>query len=120
MEQKMIYVADDEPNIRRVIQEFLEFEGYKTKGFENGDLLLEEFKICPADLIILDVMMPGSSGFIICKELRKISKVPIIVVSARDSDLDYKTAKELGSDSYVTKPFSNIDLTMQIKSLLCA
>jgi len=117
MEQKLIYVADDEPNIRETIQEFLESEGYKTEGFGSGDLLLEKFKTLPADLIILDVMMPGSNGFVICKELRKISKVPIIVVSARDADLDYATALELGSDDYFTKPFSGLELTMKVKSL---
>ncbi|MCL2859901.1 MAG: response regulator transcription factor [Oscillospiraceae bacterium] len=117
MEQRLIYVADDEPNIRKIIQEFLEFEGYKTEGFESGDLLLEKFKDAPADLIILDVMMPGANGFVVCKELRKVSKVPIIVVSARDADLDYATALELGSDDYFTKPFSGLELTMRVKSI---
>lgn len=117
MEQKKIYVADDEPNLRKVIEEFLKYDGYITEGFETGDLLLEKFKSDPSDLVILDVMMPGSNGFIVCKELRKISKVPIIILSARDSDLDYATAMDAGSDDYFTKPFSGLELTMKVKSL---
>jgi len=68
-------------------------------------------------MVILDVMMPGSNGFVICKELRKISHVPIILLTARDSDLDYATGLDLGSDDYLTKPFSPMALTMRVKAI---
>ncbi|MCL2353387.1 MAG: response regulator transcription factor [Defluviitaleaceae bacterium] len=116
-EKKKIYMADDEDNIRVAIKAFLEGAGYIVEDFENGDLLLDAFSKSPADLVILDVMMPGSNGFVVCKELRKISTVPIIILTARDSDLDYATGLDLGSDDYLTKPFSPMALTMRVKAI---
>jgi len=118
MEQKKsIYIADDEENIREAIKTFLESEGYAVTAFENGDLLLSAFQKSPCDLIILDIMMPGSNGFAICTEIRKLSTVPIIMLTARDSDLDYATGLSLGSDDYFTKPFSAMSLVMRVKSI---
>jgi len=114
---KKIFIADDETNIRLAIKTFLEKSGYTVEDFETGDLLLAEFNKNPADLVILDVMMPGSNGFVICKEIRKISYVPVIMLTARDSDLDYATALDLGSDDYLTKPFSPMALVMRVKAL---
>ena len=117
MSNKKIYIADDETNIRLAIKTFLENAGYEVEDFTTGDLLLERFNENPADLVVLDVMMPGSNGFVICKELRKISRVPIIMLTARDSDLDYATGLDLGSDDYLVKPFSPMALTMRIKAI---
>lgn len=114
---RSIYIADDEKNIREAIKTFLESDGYAVTAFENGDLLLERFKSAACDLIILDVMMPGSSGFTICQEIRKLSTVPIIMLTARDSDLDYATGLNLGSDDYFTKPFSAMSLVMRVKAI---
>ena len=114
---RSIYIADDDNNIRSVIKTFLENEGYIIKAFENGDMLLAFFKINRCDLIILDVMMPGSDGFVICEEIRKISTVPIIMLTARDTDLDYATGLSLGSDDYFTKPFSAMSLVMRVKAI---
>lgn len=114
---KHIYIADDETNIREAIKTFLENDGYKVSAFETGDALLAAFKVKSCDLIILDIMMPGSNGFTICKELRTISTVPIIMLTARDSDLDYATGLSLGSDDYFTKPFSAMSLVMRVKAI---
>jgi len=114
---KIIFIADDEANIRLGIKTFLENAGYTVNDFENGDLLMEAFSENPADLVILDVMMPGSNGFVVCKELRKVSHVPIIMLTARDSDLDYATGLDLGSDDYFTKPFSPMELVMRVKAI---
>ena len=116
-EAKVIYIADDETNIRLAIKTFLENSGYKVRDFESGDALLAAFAGAPADLVVLDVMMPGSNGFVVCKQLRKTSRVPIIMLSARDSDLDYATALDLGSDDYLVKPFSPMALVMRIKAI---
>jgi len=116
-EAKRIYIADDETNIREAIQTFLENDGYEVCAFKTGDALLDQFKTDPADLCILDVMMPGSNGFTICKAIRKISTVPIIMLTARDSDLDYATGLSLGSDDYFTKPFSPMSLVMRVKAI---
>jgi len=115
--KKSIYIADDDENIRGVIKTFLENEGYIVMAFENGDILLSFFKNEPCDLIILDIMMPGTDGFGICKEIRTISTVPIIMLTARDSDLDYATGLSLGSDDYFTKPFSAMSLVMRVKAI---
>ena len=114
---KLIYIAEDEKNIRHLIQSFLEKEGYTVRAFENGDLLYDAFQTTPCDMIILDIMMPGSSGLIICTKIRAISTVPIIMLTARDTDEDYISGISLGSDDYFTKPFSPVKLTMRVKAM---
>ncbi|NME82564.1 response regulator transcription factor [Clostridium sp. SM-530-WT-3G] len=114
---KLIYIADDEENIRNLVKRFLESSGYKVEAFDNGDKLLEEFEKKPCDLVILDIMMPGSDGFQICTKLREKSIAPIIMLTARDSDMDYVTGITLGSDDYFTKPFSPMSLVMRVKAI---
>lgn len=114
---KFIYIADDDDNIRNLLKSFLEREGYLVSAFPTGDDLLKRFITDPCDLIILDVMMPGRDGFFILKEIRKISNVPIIMLTARDSDADYIEGLNLGSDDYFTKPFSPIKLVTKVKSV---
>lgn len=115
--KKLIYLADDDVNIREGIKVFLESEDYQVTVFETGDLLFAQFKQESCDLVILDVMMPGSDGFSICADLRKISTVPIIMLTARDTELDYATGMNLGSDDYFTKPFSTMALVMRVKAI---
>lgn len=114
---KKIYIADDEKNIRTIVKKFLERDGHIVTEFENGDMLLSAFIKNPADMVLLDIMMPGSNGFIVCKELRKYSTVPIIMLTARDTDLDYATGLDLGSDDYIIKPFSPLALTKRVQAL---
>ena len=114
---RRIYIADDDENIRQVIRTFLASDGYEVEDFPAGDLLLERFRTSPADLVILDVMMPGSDGFTICTELRKVSTVPIIMLTARDSENDYAMGLGLGSDDYITKPFSAMSLLMRVRAI---
>jgi len=116
--QKLIYVADDEKNIRNLIKVVLEKDGYKVETFETGDILLDAFGKKKCDLIILDIMMPGSSGFIICAKLREISDVPIIILTAKDTEEDFISGISLGSDDYITKPFRPVKLTMRVKAML--
>ena len=115
--QRSIYIADDEENIREIVKSFLESEGYLVQAFANGDQLMASFQHNPCDLVILDIMMPGSSGFTVCSKLRQVSTVPIIMLTARDSDLDYVTGINLGSDDYFTKPFSAMSLVMRVKAI---
>ena len=114
---KLIYAADDELNIRQLIQSFLEEEGYEVETFETGDALLEKFKQKPSDLVILDVMMPGTDGLSICNTIRKFSSVPILILTARDTTADYVTGITLGCDDYFTKPFSPVMLIMRVKAM---
>ncbi|MFZ7134592.1 MAG: response regulator [Eubacteriales bacterium] len=107
--KERIYIAEDEYLIRETVKAFLESENYEVIDFNNGDLLFEEFKKDPCDLIILDVLMPGSSGFEITKKIRDMSTVPIIILTAKDSDLDYATGINLGSDDYFTYDETSIE-----------
>ena len=117
MSEKRIYIADDDDNIRQVIRTFLQSDGYLVEDFPTGDLLLARFAEQSADLVILDVMMPGSDGFAVCKELRRNSTVPIIMLTARDSENDYAMGLGLGSDDYITKPFSAMALLMRVRAI---
>ena len=114
---KRIYIADDDDNIRQVVKTFLASDGFTVEDFPTGDLLLERFRQEACDLAILDVMMPGSDGFTVCTELRKISTVPIIMLTARDSENDYAMGLGLGSDDYITKPFSAMALLMRVRAI---
>lgn len=113
-----IYIADDEKNIRDVITKFLESDGYSVSAFENGDLLMQAFLKKPAQLVILDIMMPGTDGLTICKQLREITNVPIIMLSAKDTEFDYVQGITIGGDDYLTKPFRPTTLLMRVRSLL--
>ena len=115
--KKRIYVADDDDNIRQIVKTFLRSDGYEVEDFPTGDLLLERFLKEPADLVILDVMMPGRDGFSICTELRTRSTVPIIMLTARDSENDFAMGLGLGSDDYITKPFSAMALLMRVRAI---
>lgn len=114
---KRIYVADDEADIRQLIQSFLSAEGYEVACFASGDALLEAFEAQPADLLVLDIMMPGMDGLSLCAAIRKRSDVPIILLTARDTDADMITGFTMGCDDYFTKPFSMVKLTLRVKAL---
>ena len=112
-----IYIADDEKNIRELIRSFLVNDGFEVKAFENGDDLLAEFLQDPSDMVILDIMMDGTDGLTICSQIRSKHNVPIIIVSARDSELDRITGITLGGDDYLVKPFSPIELVARVKAI---
>lgn len=113
-----IYFADDEKEIRDVVASFLKNEKYDIETFKSGDELLKKFLEKPCDLVLLDIMMPGTDGIGILTEIRKISKVPIILLTAKDTDSDYYSGLSLGSDDYITKPFKPIILLAKINALL--
>lgn len=117
MEDKLIYIADDEIKIQELIKLFLQKEGYKVQSFEDGEALLEAFKSVPADMLIIDIMMPKVDGLTLCTEIRKFSNVPIIIVSAKDKESDKIAGLILGSDDYLTKPFSPVELVLRVKSI---
>lgn len=117
VEQKLIYIADDERNILNIISSFLEKEGYLVETFTDGQSLVEAFHRREADLLVIDIMMPGLDGYEVCTTIRQISTVPIIIVSAKDTEPDRIVGLTLGSDDYLTKPFSPLELVARVKSL---
>ncbi len=117
MEKKLIYIADDEIKIQDIIKMFLVKEGYEVVTFSDGEALLMSFKDRASDMLILDVMMPKLDGLALCSEIRKNSNVPIIIISAKDSESDKISGLMLGSDDYMTKPFSPVELVLRVKGI---
>jgi two-component system response regulator RegX3 len=93
-------------------------EGFEVSVANNGALAIEEFDRTGADIVLLDLMLPGLSGTEVCREIRKRSNVPVIMVTAKDSEIDKVVGLELGADDYVTKPFSSRELIARIKAVL--
>jgi two-component system response regulator RegX3 len=93
-------------------------EGFEVSAANNGALAIEEFDRTGADIVLLDLMLPGLSGTEVCREIRKRSNVPVIMVTAKDSEIDKVVGLELGADDYVTKPFSSRELIARIKAVL--
>ncbi len=112
-----IYIADDEKSIRDIISGFLKNSGYEVNTYETGDALLSDFLGNPADMVILDVMMPGTDGVTLCTRIREKSNVPIIIVSAKDTELDRITGITMGADDYLVKPFAPMELVARVNSI---
>lgn len=115
--EKKIYIAEDDANIRSLEKAFLEKNGFLVYTFENGDLLYSKFQEEPADLIILDIMMPGTDGLTLCATLRRESSVPIIIVSAKGSEIERVAGITIGCDDYLVKPFSPIELVARVQAI---
>lgn len=113
-----IFLADDEKEIRDIVKTFLENDGYTVEAFSTGDLLFEAFQKKPCDLVLLDIMMPGSDGMEILQKIRAISTVPVILLTAKDTDSDLYNGLFLGSDDYLIKPFKPMILLAKINALL--
>lgn len=113
-----ILIVDDEENIRKVIREYLEFEGFLCFEASNGEEAIKMCKENSYDLIVLDIMMPKIDGFTVAKEIRKKQAVPIIMLSARSEEYDKLYGFDVGIDDYVTKPFSPKELVARIKANL--
>jgi len=117
MDNKLIYIADDEINICNIIKSFLVKDGFDVEIFNNGLSILEAFNRKQADMLILDIMMPEIDGYALCSLIRLKSHVPIIIVSAKDTEPDKLTGFKLGGDDYLTKPFSPLELIARINSI---
>ncbi len=113
-----ILIVDDEADIREVVREYAEINGYVADEAEDGMIALNMIKEQDYDLVILDVMMPKLDGFSLCREIRNIVDVPIIILSARQEEYDKLFGFELGVDDYVVKPFSPKELMARVKVVL--
>ncbi|AND84585.1 response regulator [Clostridium tyrobutyricum] len=115
---RTILIVDDEERMRLLMEAYLKKEGMKTVLAENGKDALDKFGKYEVDLVVLDIMMPLMDGWTVCRKLREISNVPIIMLTARAEDEDQLLGFQLGTDSYVTKPVSPSILVARIKALL--
>ena len=115
---KMIYVVDDEENIREIIEYNLSKNGYETRGFKDGKSFFDFFNAKKPDLVILDLMLPDFDGFDICRTIKEKTDVPVIILSAKSEEFDKVLGLELGADDYVVKPFGIRELMARVKNLL--
>src|SRR6202011_3254515 len=113
-----VMVVDDEPHILELARLYLSREGYEVEGVGDGTQALARFSQVKPDLVVLDIMLPGTDGLTICKEIRKQSQVPIIMLTARDEVTDKVVGLEMGADDYLTKPFHPQELVARAKALL--
>jgi two-component system response regulator RegX3 len=113
-----ILVVEDEVSFSEAISFLLGKEGFETDVAENGRVALELFKKSTYDLVLLDLMIPEVSGIDVCRAIRTTSQVPIIMLTAKDSEVDKVVGLELGADDYVTKPYSSRELVARIKAVL--
>jgi DNA-binding response OmpR family regulator len=113
-----ILLVDDEDSVRKVLAFPLERDGYVVVQAADGEEALERFAAQPVDLVVLDIMLPKLDGLEVCKRLRATSSVPIIMLTARDDELDKVIGLELGADDYITKPFSIREFRSRVRALL--
>ena len=118
MSNKTILIIEDEERMRRLIKDYLNREGYKVIEASDGKIAIDTFKENKVDLVILDIMLPQFDGWTVCREIRKNSDVPIVMLTARSEESDQLFGFDLGADQYITKPFSPKILVAKVKVLL--
>ncbi|MRN56879.1 response regulator transcription factor [Paenibacillus monticola] len=118
MEKPKILVVDDDRDILILLRKRLEMEGYEVFTVSEGEEVIRQVKLNNFALIVLDIVMPSMNGLDICKAIRNLVSAPILLLSAKDREIDKVVGLELGADDYITKPFSIDELTARIKSHL--
>lgn len=113
-----IMIVDDDANICELVRLYLEKEGYETIICLDGEKALEEFKLRQPDMAILDIMMPKVDGITVCREIRKTSDMPVIMLTAKGETFDKVLGLELGADDYIVKPFEGKELVARVKAVL--
>ena len=117
-EKQTIMVVDDDPNIAQLVKLYLEKEGYEVTVETRGDDAMAAFQKNPPSLMLLDVMLPGMDGWQVCRGIRQMSNIPIIMLTAKDETFDKVLGLELGADDYITKPFEGKELVARVKAVL--
>jgi len=116
--RRRVLVVDDDENIVQLVRMYLERDGYQVWTTYDGSSAVEEFRRSRPDVVVLDLMLPGVSGLDICREIRRETNTPIIMLTARTTEADKLTGLDLGADDYVTKPFSPRELLARIRAVL--
>ncbi len=117
-DKQTIMVVDDDPNIAQLVKLYLEKEGFEVSVETRGDDAVAAFQKNPPSLMLLDIMLPGMDGLQVCRAVRQISAIPIIMLSAKDETFDKVLGLELGADDYITKPFEGKELVARVKAVL--
>jgi DNA-binding response OmpR family regulator len=115
--KRLIFIVDDDETVRMIMERYLQAEGYRVQTYALAEDALEAWEREPPDMFIIDIMMPGVDGYELCRRIRAKSMVPIIMVSAKDDEVDKIVGLELGSDDYLSKPFSPRELVARVKTM---
>jgi len=113
-----ILIVEDEQKIARLLQDYLEKAGYRVSMLNAGDTAVPQVKKKAPDLMLLDIMLPGIDGMAVCREVRKFSNIPIIMITAKVEEIDRLLGLELGADDYICKPFSPREVVARVKAVL--
>ena len=116
--QQTVLIADDEPQIREILSIYFKKEGFKVIEAADGAEALVQVQAGKPDIILLDIMRPVLDGLEVCKQVRKISDIPIIMLTAKDSDDDRILGLEIGADDYISKPFNTREVVARVKAVL--
>ena len=118
MTRQKILIADDEAQIREILKIYFEKEGFEVIEAEDGAAAILKVQSEKPDILLLDIMMPVLDGIEVCKQVRKMSDLPIIMVTAKDEDDDRIAGLEIGADDYITKPFNSREVVARVKAVL--
>lgn len=114
----VMLIADDNRQITSILEEYAKKEGYEVKIAYDGKLALEAFNKYAPDIVLLDVMMPKMDGFEVCREIRKISNAPVIMITARGEDFERIMGLDIGADDYIVKPFSPAEVMARVRAIM--
>lgn len=114
----LILVVEDEPKLGQLLVDYLQAANYRTHHLMRGDEVLEWVKATPPDMILLDLMLPGMDGLTLCKEIRRFSELPVMMVTAKTEEIDRLLGLEIGADDYICKPFSPREVVARVKTIL--
>ena len=118
MSDEQILIVEDEIKIAEVLKDYLDRSGFRTSIMSRGDQVVDKVKAASPALILLDLMLPGTDGVTICRDIRKFSNVPIIMATAKVEEVDRLIGLELGADDYICKPFSPREVVARVKAVL--
>ena len=117
MISRHILIVEDEKKIANLLCDYLEKAGFRTSTQDNGNRVISQVKKDSPDLILLDIMLPGKDGMELCREIRQVSNIPIIMITARVEEIDRLLGLELGADDYICKPFSPREVVARVKAI---
>jgi two-component system response regulator BaeR len=118
MARERVLIVEDEPKIAEILKEYLEQSAFTVDHLERGDRAIVEIQTHPPDLVLLDILLPGVDGIEVCREVRKFSTIPIIMITAKIDEVDRLIGLEIGADDYICKPFSPREVVARVKAVL--
>lgn len=118
LQAPLILVVEDEPKLGQLLVDYLQAANYRTHHLLRGDEVLDFIHATPPDLVMLDLMLPGMDGLTLCREIRRFSELPVIMVTAKTEEIDRLLGLEIGADDYICKPFSPREAVARVKTIL--